>query len=96
MTDREYVDFYLYKISPTERRYYDSWAKWHRFKILPWDFLNKKRVTRDMILALEQLDSMFNERLRIKEHKDQIAKDQMQFRPFQQQQQRSNKTQSVL
>lgn len=96
MTDKDLLTLYQDKLTATERKYYEAWTHWKRFKVQPWRFLNKKVITRDMVLMLDQFDSMFNERRKIKEHKDQIAKDQMQFRPFQQQQQRSNKTQSVL
>lgn len=100
MTGEQYVDLYSYKLTPTERKYYDMWAKWKRFKVPPWRFFNAKKMTRDTIQALEQIDNMYNERTRIKEHKDKVAADQMAFRPFQnnqpQQNSRSNKVQSVL
>jgi len=95
MTGEEYVELYLYKLTPSERKYYDMWSKWKRFQISPSQFLNTKTLTRDMIKALEDIDSMYHERTKIKESKDQMDKAQMQFRPMQQTT-RANKTKSVL
>jgi hypothetical protein len=95
ISDRDFVDLYQLKLTPTERKYFDAWSKWHRFKIQPWRFLNQKVITRDLLLAIEQIDNMYKHRTAIKEHKDKMAKDQMSFRPFQNQG-RTNKTQSVL
>jgi hypothetical protein len=97
ISDREFVDLYQTKLTPTERKYFDAWSKWHRFKIQPWRFLNQKIITRDLLLAIEQIDNLYKHRMAIKEHKDKIAKEQGAFRPFQaSQQQRSNKAKSVL
>lgn len=101
LTDQQFVDLYQNKLTPTERKYFDAWSKWHRFKIQPWRFLNQKIITRDLLLAIEQIDNHYKHRMAIKEHKDKVAKDQASFRPFQQatrqqQNSRSNKTQSVL
>lgn len=95
MTEQEYVELYMYKLTPSERKYYDMWSKWKRFQISPIQFLNTKTLTRDMIQALEDIDSMYHERTRIKTAKDQMDKAQMEFRPIQQSQ-RANKTKSVL
>lgn len=96
MSDQDFADLYLNKLTPTERKYYDCWTKWKRFKIPPWRFLNQKKVTREMYLTLEQIDNMYHNRLKIKEHKDQITKDQANFRPFQNMQPPHKKVQSVL
>ena len=99
MTIQDANDLYQNKITPTERKYFDCWSKWKRYKIPPWRFLNQRKVTRDMYLALDQIEDMYNERVKVKEHKDKIAADQMQFRPFDphhQTQQRPRRVQSVL
>jgi hypothetical protein len=46
---------------------------------------------------IDQFEAQFEERLKVKQHKDKVAADQMQFRPFQTtSNNRSNKVQSVL
>jgi hypothetical protein len=99
MTPGEYLELYERKLTPTERKYYDAWINWKRFKIQPWRFLNSKTVTRDLTLMMMQLDTMYHERKEIKQQKDKIAQDQGSFRPFQNNSsssQRPNNVKSVL
>jgi hypothetical protein len=98
MTPSEYITLYDRKLTPTERKYYDSWINWKRFKILPHRYLNSKTITRDQTLMLMQLDTMYHERMEIKKQKDKIANDQASFRPFQNNSssQRPNNVKSVL
>jgi hypothetical protein len=98
MTPEEFAMLYERKLTPTERRYYDAWINWKRFKIQPWRFLNSKTVTRDQVLMLMQLETMYHERREIKQQKDKIAQDQGSFRPFQNNSssQRPNNVKSVL
>lgn len=86
MSPQDFLTLYERKLTPTERRYYDAWINWKRFKIQPWRFLNSKTITRDQVLMLMQLDTMYFERTQIKKKKDEAAG----FRPIQQQQQQQN------
>lgn len=98
LTDQQLLDLYN-RLTPTERKYYECWTYWKRFKIQPWRYLNQKIITRDLVLMLSQIDGMYHERMQKKQMKDRVMQDQAAFRPFQQQQQgsgRSNKVQSVL
>lgn len=60
MTEKEVVTLYNDKLTPTERKYYECWIYWKRFKVQPWRFLNKKIITRDLLLALNHIDMMYH------------------------------------
>jgi|GEM_PF-4469814 len=66
--------------------------------ILPWRFLNKKYVTRDLVLMIDQFETMYNEREQLKEHKKQVKESANAFMGFAPNTQgnRSNKVRSVL
>lgn len=85
------------KLTPTEKKYFELWTKWKSMDIPPWRLLNKKYVTRDMILMIDQFDTMYNEREKHKQHKEEVAKSANAFMGFAQQgNTRSNKTKAVL
>lgn len=102
MNDEQLLDLYNNKLNPTERKYYEAWTYWKRFKVQPWRFLNKRVVTRDMLLALSQIDGIYHTRMQVKEKKDKTQEQQNTFRPLAAQQslqitsQRANRTISVL
>jgi hypothetical protein len=100
ITGQELYNLYDRGLTPTERKYYDCWVKWRSYRktLPPWRFFNTRGIVkRDHLLMIDQFEAQYEQRMEIKKHKDRVAADQMQFRPFQQQtNNRSNKVQSVL
>jgi hypothetical protein len=99
MTPDQFYDLYTNQLTVTERKYYDAWAAYKRFKVKPWTFFNARKITRDQILMLQHMENQYNQRQEVKKQKDALKQQQDNFNNFMVQnmgQNRSNKTKSVL
>lgn len=103
-TPDQFYNLYTIELTPTERKYYDAWAAYKRFKVRPWQFFNTRKIKRDHILMLEHMETQYTKRSEIKKQKDAMRQQQDNFNSFmahnmgsqQGGNNRSNKTKSVL